>query len=67
VLTVTDKQEPTADDIAKNFVQTREKLLNDQREEIFRVYIGELTKKYESSGAVRYSKKQPEPGSSPLG
>jgi peptidyl-prolyl cis-trans isomerase D len=67
VLSVTDKQEPTADDIAKNFVQTRERLLNDQREEIFRVYIGELTKKYETSGAVRYSKKQPEPGSSPLG
>lgn len=62
-----DKQEPTAEDIAKNFNATREKLLNEQHEEIFRVYIGELTQKYEKGGAVRYSKRQPEPGSSPFG
>jgi peptidyl-prolyl cis-trans isomerase D len=67
VLSVIDKQEPTADDIAKNFAATREKLLNEQREEIFRVYIGELTQKYEKGGAVKYSKKQPAPGSSPFG
>src|SRR5580692_3302743 len=67
VLSVVDKQEPTADDIAKNFSATREGLLNQQRDEIFRVYIGDLTQKYEKSGAVRYSRKQPEPGSSPFG
>jgi peptidyl-prolyl cis-trans isomerase D len=67
VLSVVDKQEPTAEDIAKNFAATREGLLNAQRDEIFRVYIGELTQKYEKGGAVRYSKKQPEPGSSPFG
>jgi peptidyl-prolyl cis-trans isomerase D len=67
VLSVVDKQEPTADDIAKNFTATREGLLNQQREEIFRVYIGELTQKYEQGGAVRYSKKQPAPGTSPFG
>ncbi|WP_158945577.1 peptidyl-prolyl cis-trans isomerase [Granulicella sp. S190] len=61
VLSVIDKQEPSADDIAKNFNTTRDKLLNDQREEIFRVYIGELTQKYEKGGAVRFSKKQAEP------
>jgi peptidyl-prolyl cis-trans isomerase D len=66
VLSVVDKQEPTADDIAKNFVATREKLLNDQHQEIFTVYIGELTQKYEKSGAVKYSKRQ-EPASSPFG
>jgi peptidyl-prolyl cis-trans isomerase D len=60
-LSVLDKQEPTAEDIAKNFDQTREQLLNDQREEIFRVYVGNVTKKYEESGAVRYSKKQAQP------
>jgi peptidyl-prolyl cis-trans isomerase D len=58
VLSVIDKQEPTADDIAKNFNATKDKLLNDQREEIFRVYIGELTQKYEKGGAVRFSKQQ---------
>jgi peptidyl-prolyl cis-trans isomerase D len=67
VLSVVDKQQPTAEDIAKNFDATREGLLNTQRDEIFRVYIGELTQKYEKGGAVRYSKKQPEPGSSPFG
>jgi peptidyl-prolyl cis-trans isomerase D len=67
VLSVTDKQEPTADDITKNFAATREKLLNDQREEIFRVYIGELTQRYEKGGAVRFSKKQAAPGGTPFG
>jgi peptidyl-prolyl cis-trans isomerase D len=62
VLSVIDKQEPTAEDIAKNFNATKDKLLNDQREEIFRVYIGDLTQKYEKGGAVRFSKKQTEPG-----
>ncbi len=67
VLSVIDKQEPTAEDIAKNFTATRERLLNEQHEEIFRVYIGELTQKYEKGGAVKYSKKQTEPGASPFG
>jgi peptidyl-prolyl cis-trans isomerase D len=67
VLSVVDKEEPTAEDIAKNFAATREGLLNQQRDEIFRVYIGELAQKYEKGGAVRYSKKQPAPGSSPFG
>ncbi len=67
VLDVLQKQEPTAEDITKNFAQTREQLLNEQHEEIFRVYIGNLTQKYEKGGAVRFSKKQPEPGSSPFG
>jgi peptidyl-prolyl cis-trans isomerase D len=67
VLSVVDKQEPTAEEIAKNFDKTREALLDTQRDEVFRVYIGELTQKYEKGGAVRYSKKQPEPGSSPFG
>jgi peptidyl-prolyl cis-trans isomerase D len=70
VLSVLDKQQPTAEDITKNFEQTKEQLLNEQREEIFRVYIGNLTEKYEKGGAVRYSKKQAAPGapgSSPFG
>ncbi len=70
VLTVTDKQEPTPDDIAKNFAATREQLLNDQHEEIFRVYISDLAQKYEKSGAVRYTKKAAAPGApgaSPFG
>lgn len=67
VLSVTEKQQPTTDDIAKNFAQTREQLLSVQHDEIFRVYLGNLTEKYEKGGAIRYSKKQPAPGASPFG
>ena len=56
VLTVTDKQEPTPDEMAKNFEQTREQLLNAQRDEIFRVYLGTLSQAYEKSGAIKYAK-----------
>lgn len=67
VLSVLDKQEPSADDIAKNFDKTREQLLSTQDEEIFRVYIGNLTDKYEKSGSIRYSKQQQAPGGLPTG
>ena len=61
VLTVIDKQEPSAEDTAKNFAATRDQLLNDQHEEIFRVYLGTLSDAYEKKGAVRYTKKPAAP------
>jgi len=67
VLSVVDKQEPSAEEIAAHFNQMREQLLGEQHEEVFRVYLGNLTEQYEKGGAVRYSKKQPAPGSSPFG
>jgi peptidyl-prolyl cis-trans isomerase D len=73
VLSVTDKQEPSADDVAKNFDQTREQLLNQQREELFRVYLGTLSQTYEKGGGVKYAKAAASPaipgapGGSPLG
>jgi Parvulin-like peptidyl-prolyl isomerase len=69
VLTVLDKQEPTADDIAKNFDKMRAQLLGERQDEIFRVYMGSLMQKYEKGGAVRYSKQPSTPGSpgSPAG
>jgi peptidyl-prolyl cis-trans isomerase D len=66
VLSDIDKQEPTVEDIAKNFAQTREQLLGVQHDEIFRVYLGTLAAKYEKAGAIRYSRKQTIPGA-PLG
>jgi peptidyl-prolyl cis-trans isomerase D len=59
VLTVTDKQEPTAEEIAKNFDQTKETMLNDQREEVFRLYLGTLMQKYQKAGAIRMTKTAP--------
>ncbi len=67
VLTVLDKQEPSPEEIAKNFAQTREQLLSVQHDEIFRIYLGTLSDKYQKSGAIRYSKKPAGPGSAPLG
>lgn len=65
VFSIVDTQEPSADEIAKNFNAMRDQLLGTQREEIFRVYIGSLTDKYTKAGSIRYAKKQSAPGSSP--
>ena len=67
VLVVTDRQEPDAQEIAKNFNQTRDQLLNTQREEIFRVYLGNATEKYQKSGAIRMTKRAAPAGASPFG
>jgi peptidyl-prolyl cis-trans isomerase D len=61
VLTVTDKQEPTAEEIAKNFDTTREQLLSQQREEIFSIFMGTLTQRYEQGGGVRLTKQAAAP------
>ncbi|MES2390930.1 MAG: peptidyl-prolyl cis-trans isomerase [Acidobacteriota bacterium] len=64
VLQLTDKQEPTPEDVAKNLEISREKLLNQKRQEVFGVFAGALMQRYEKAGAIIYSKKQ---GASPLG
>ena len=56
VLTVTDKQEPSADEIAKNFDRMREQLLNEQRNQMFNVFVGTLAKRYEDGKSIRMSK-----------
>lgn len=64
VLVVTDKQEPSADEIAKNFDQTREQLLNEQRNQMFNVFVATLAKRYEDGKAIRISKQAAtQPGS----
>ncbi len=62
VLAVTDKQEPATDDIAKNFSQTRNQMLNQKREEVFDVYVGTIQAKYEKAGAIRQKAKPATPG-----
>jgi peptidyl-prolyl cis-trans isomerase D len=64
VLEVTDKQQPSAEDIAKNFEETRTKMLNTKREEVFELYIGTLQDRYEKAGAIRMRVK---PATSPFG
>ena len=67
VLTVTDKQEPNADEIAKNFNETRNKMLNEKRQEVFNVYLGTLAQKYQKAGAIRIKAQPAQPGGLPLG
>jgi peptidyl-prolyl cis-trans isomerase D len=64
VLQIVDKQEPTAAEIAANFAATRDKLLDQQRQEAFSVFVGALMDRYTKAGAIVYSKKQTP---SPLG
>jgi peptidyl-prolyl cis-trans isomerase D len=64
VLQLEDKQEPNADDMAKNLPATKEKLLAAQREEVFQVFAMSLMDKYEKANAISYSAPQP---ASPIG
>ncbi len=57
VLKVTDKQEPSAEDVQKNLASTREQLANQRREEMFAVFVTDTTNKYEKAGLVRINKK----------
>jgi len=41
--------------------------LNAQREEIFRVYLGNVTDKYQKSGAVRMAQRATPANASPFG
>lgn len=58
VLAVTETQEPTAEDIAKNFARTRDAMVNQQRQEIFSVYVTKLVEQYEKAGAIKLNQKQ---------
>jgi peptidyl-prolyl cis-trans isomerase D len=58
VVQLTDKQEPSAQDIAANFDATKEKLLGQKRQEAFSVFVDSLMNRYEKAGAVIYSKKK---------
>jgi peptidyl-prolyl cis-trans isomerase D len=57
VIKVTGKQEPDAAEIAKNLPQAREQMANQQREELFAVYVTNITQQYEKSGRVLMNKK----------
>lgn len=59
VAQVTDKQQPTPEDLAKNLPATRQKLLEQQRNEVFGVFAGTLLQRYQQNGAIIYSHKQP--------
>jgi peptidyl-prolyl cis-trans isomerase D len=65
LLQVTDKAEPTADEIAKGLDATRDKLLQARRNELFNTYAEQLLATYEKAGAIVQSQKKTP--ASPLG
>ena len=63
VARILDKQEPSAEEIAKNFDQTRDQLLGEQRNAAFSVFVSNLWDNYRKHGQVRMN---PQANKSPL-
>ena len=57
VAKIDEKQEPTAEDTAKNFDATREALLSERREQMFAVFVTALTDRYQKQGGIRMNKR----------
>ncbi len=65
VLAVTDKQQPTPEEIQQNLDKTREQLLEAQRNLVYSVFVSTLTKKYQDGGGIRLSKEAQQPAGIP--
>jgi peptidyl-prolyl cis-trans isomerase D len=61
VAKITDKQEPSADEIAKNFDQTRDELLQQRRAEAFNVFMGGVLDDYKKHNRIRLNAKAKSP------
>lgn len=56
VAKLVDRQEPTADEIAQNFEQAREQMLNQRREEAFDVFQGTVMNDYKKHNRIKMPK-----------
>jgi peptidyl-prolyl cis-trans isomerase D len=57
VAKILDKQEPTAQDIAKNFDQTRDQLLEQRRSDAFNVFLTSIMSDYEKNKRIQLNAK----------
>jgi peptidyl-prolyl cis-trans isomerase D len=57
VAKLVDKQEPTADEIAKNFDQTRDQILGQRRSDAFNVFLGNVLADYKKHNRIRMNAK----------
>jgi peptidyl-prolyl cis-trans isomerase D len=63
VVKILDRQEPTADEIAKNFDQTRDQILGQKRNEAFSVFMNGVWDDYKKHNLIRFNAKpQQTPG-----
>jgi peptidyl-prolyl cis-trans isomerase D len=56
VVKLVDKQEPTAAEIAQNFDQTRDAILNQRRGEAFNVFLSNIMEDYKKHNRIRMPK-----------
>jgi peptidyl-prolyl cis-trans isomerase D len=56
VVKLVDKQEPTAAEIAQNFDQTRDQILNQRRGEAFNVFLSTIMEDYKKHNRIRMPK-----------
>ena len=61
VAKLTDKQEPTADEIAKNFDQMRDELLEQRRAEAFNVFMSGVLDDYKKHNRIQLNAKAKTP------
>jgi peptidyl-prolyl cis-trans isomerase D len=61
VAKIVDKQEPTPDEIAKNFDQTREQLLDQRRNDAFNVFLSGILDDYKKHNRIRLAAKPQTP------
>jgi peptidyl-prolyl cis-trans isomerase D len=61
VARIVDKQQPSADEIQKNFDQTRDQLLDQQRNEAFSVFVSTVWDSYRKHNLIRINAKPTTP------
>jgi peptidyl-prolyl cis-trans isomerase D len=57
VAKIVDKQQPSADDLAKSLDSTRDTILNQRRDQMYEVFMSNLLATYEKSGRVLLNRK----------
>ncbi len=62
VAKLVDKQEPTADEIAKNFDHMRDQIKDQRQGEIFDVFLSEIMNKYTKNKRIQLNSKAKTPG-----
>ena len=61
VVKIVDKQEPTANEIASNFDQTRDEILEQRRNEAFSVFASAVFNDYKKHNLIHVNAKQQNP------
>ncbi len=62
VAKIVDKQEPSADEIARNLDQARDQMLDQRRADVFNVFLGELVSNYTKNKRIQLNTKGKAPG-----